>query len=431
MTDTNTLAPTDAEILDAAEDFRSQYTRGGPTFDVFDEIGYTRAVLAKWGAPAPASQPYAYEFSRSNGDGTHSEHIERGCLQEVAPGRWEHSGLPRGALADKPIKALYTTPQTQPAAVPAGMEPVAHVSQETFNDDGTSDIIIPALPIGMALYAAPQPAAQDAPSNGALAAPAQVVPAPGVEAVSERELKQFLTDVLTAAGLVTHGKKCKDLGRRLGEMSMRLRTAPKTAAVPAQAGEYPPSSADMVMAALDTEEWGLERIQRCDYISDEGNREGAWLVKRQKAPYCACYTDKPGAPYGPRSWSGPTALDALQKAADDLGIRLPQPAARGATQASPVDANVQAAVPADLMTFTSSTQPALQQAHHEEQPDGTTIPIDPSEMAPQQPAPAPMSPANRLVAYSAATRLRELGFEWDATAEAWLQPASKEKSNDR
>lgn len=41
----------------------------------------------------------------------------------------------------------------------------------------------------------------------------------------------------------------------------------------------------------------------------------------------------------------------------------------------------------------------------------------------QQPAPAPMSPTNRLVAYSAATRLRELGFEWDATAEAWLQPA--------
>lgn len=158
--------------------------------------------------------------------------------------------------------------------------------------------------------------------------PAQAVPAPGVEAVSEREFKQFLSDVLTAAGLVTHGKKCKDLGRRLGEMNMRLLTPPKTAAAPVQAGEYQPSSADMVMAALDTEEWGLERIQRCDYISDEGNRDGAWLVKRQKAPYCACYTDKPGAPYGPRSWSGPTALDALQKAADDLGIRLPQPAAR-------------------------------------------------------------------------------------------------------
>ena len=45
-------------------------------------------------------------------------------------------------------------------------------------------------------------------------------------------------------------------------------------------------------------------------------------------------------------------------------------------------------------------------------------------------APAPMSPANRLVAYSAATRLRELGFEWDATAEAWLQPAPSAQAVD-
>ena len=45
---------------------------------------------------------------------------------------------------------------------------------------------------------------------------------------------------------------------------------------------------------------------------------------------------------------------------------LAQLAARlQAAQAAPA----QAAVPADLMTFTSSTQPALQQAHHEEQPD--------------------------------------------------------------
>ena len=50
MTDKQT--PTDAEILDAAEDFRSQYTHGGTTFDEFDEIGFTRAVLAKWGQPA-------------------------------------------------------------------------------------------------------------------------------------------------------------------------------------------------------------------------------------------------------------------------------------------------------------------------------------------------------------------------------------------
>ena len=46
------------------------------------------------------------------------------------------------------------------------------------------------------------------------------------------------------------------------------------------------------------------------------------------------------------------------------------------------------------------------------------------------PTSAPMSPANRLVAYSAATRLRELGFEWDATAEAWLQPAPSAQAAD-
>ena len=54
MTDKQT--PTDAEILDAAEDFRSQYTHGGTTFDEFDEIGFARAVLAKWGTPAGAGE---------------------------------------------------------------------------------------------------------------------------------------------------------------------------------------------------------------------------------------------------------------------------------------------------------------------------------------------------------------------------------------
>ena len=144
VNDTNTLAPTDAEILALnagevhfsespskypAAGFGTQYHAGAPGV-----LSFARAVLAKWGATAPASQPFAYEFSRSNGDGTHSEHIERGRLQEVAPGRWEHSGLPRGVLADKSIKALYTTPQTQPAAVPAGMEPVALLKFAVWDD---------------------------------------------------------------------------------------------------------------------------------------------------------------------------------------------------------------------------------------------------------------------------------------------------------
>lgn len=34
---------------------------------------------------------------------------------------------------------------------------------------------------------------------------------------------QFLTDVMTAAGLVTHGKQCKALGARIGEKAMKYR----------------------------------------------------------------------------------------------------------------------------------------------------------------------------------------------------------------
>ena len=57
--------PTDAEILDAAEDFRSQYKHGGTTFDEFDALDFARAVLAKWGTPAPVGvEPVA---SKSHG----------------------------------------------------------------------------------------------------------------------------------------------------------------------------------------------------------------------------------------------------------------------------------------------------------------------------------------------------------------------------
>lgn len=37
------------------------------------------------------------------------------------------------------------------------------------------------------------------------------------------EFDQFLSDVMTAAGLVTHGKQCKQLGERLGAAVMKLR----------------------------------------------------------------------------------------------------------------------------------------------------------------------------------------------------------------
>lgn len=42
-------------------------------------------------------------------------------------------------------------------------------------------------------------------------------------AVESAEFGQFLSDVLTAAGLVTHGKQCKALGERLADMCVKLR----------------------------------------------------------------------------------------------------------------------------------------------------------------------------------------------------------------
>lgn len=94
MTDTTTLAPTDAEILDAAEDFRSQYMHGGTTFDEFDEIGFTRAVLAKWGAPAPASGESVALRYRMHGD-----------LQ------WQYTENPDQASHADEIQRLATTAQ--------------------------------------------------------------------------------------------------------------------------------------------------------------------------------------------------------------------------------------------------------------------------------------------------------------------------------
>ena len=109
MTDTNTLAPADAEILDAAEDFRSQYTHGGTTFDEFDEMGFARAVLAKWGQPqAGAGEPVAViEFT----DGVKEPRIMS----------W--NALPAGQ------HRVYTTPQ--PTQAQAGAVPLTPKQMES------------------------------------------------------------------------------------------------------------------------------------------------------------------------------------------------------------------------------------------------------------------------------------------------------------
>lgn len=86
--------------------------------------------------------------------------------------------------------------------------------------------------------------------------------------------------------------------------------------------------AEIVVAALDTGEWVLERVPHQDVV--DGER--CWFIKRNVAPFCAVHPlgDKRG-PYGPRYWYGPTALATLKTAAADLGLTLPGLPAQPAT----------------------------------------------------------------------------------------------------
>lgn len=83
------------------------------------------------------------------------------------------------------------------------------------------------------------------------------------------------------------------------------------------------NDAELVMAALATGDWVLRKILPSTYFTEKANREHAWMVERQTSPYCAVYgPNDPRGMYGMRCWSGPTALEALMKAADDLGIPM-------------------------------------------------------------------------------------------------------------
>ncbi len=63
--------------------------------------------------------------------------------------------------------------------------------------------------------------------------------------------------------------------------------------------------AEEVLTAMDSCEWSVHRIPPSVYLTDEKNREIAWAVKREAAPY-ADYEEN-------RQWTGPTAIAALRK----------------------------------------------------------------------------------------------------------------------
>ena len=145
MTDTTTLAPTDAEILDAAEDFRSQYTHGGTTFDEFDEIGFARAVLAKWGTPAPV------------GVGEVAERY-RNAIASACEGWTMPDGLRKHLET-----ALWSPPTPQPTQ-PQAAEPVAWAfkyDDGTWHDPSTTE----HSPGRRPLCAAPHPVAREPMTN--------------------------------------------------------------------------------------------------------------------------------------------------------------------------------------------------------------------------------------------------------------------------
>lgn len=114
--------PTDTEILDEADDFRSQYMHGGITFDEFDSIGFARAVLAKWGTPAPVGvEPALHQYQAS--DGTWKDFdSERHRRDTVAAGY--------------PVRTLYTVTQTGAGAAPMTPEQRDALWESCKYDDG-------------------------------------------------------------------------------------------------------------------------------------------------------------------------------------------------------------------------------------------------------------------------------------------------------
>ena len=115
MTDTTTLAPTDAELVALAEDFDVGYMSRGrllvgtnPDCDFTDEVlAFARTVLAKWGAPTP------------QGDGVPTWQAAQDPMLECSiqprplshPLAAYHSAMSKGPLhytwQDKPHRLVY------------------------------------------------------------------------------------------------------------------------------------------------------------------------------------------------------------------------------------------------------------------------------------------------------------------------------------
>ena len=105
MTDATTLAPTDAELFDfcSARIADDESVRTG---DTRDHVDFAREVLAKWGAPAPASgEPAAYRLK----DDESTKHYGKDIYVYYTPNEF------KTPAAFKYLEPLYTAPPAQEA----------------------------------------------------------------------------------------------------------------------------------------------------------------------------------------------------------------------------------------------------------------------------------------------------------------------------
>lgn len=102
----------------------------------------TPQILA---ARQPVGEPVNIEVTEAAVEAAYSTIVQAGI-------RWSARDAIEAAL---PYLKVQPAPPAPAAARQAVGEPVAVVSQETYNDNGTSDIIKPALPIGTPLYTVP------------------------------------------------------------------------------------------------------------------------------------------------------------------------------------------------------------------------------------------------------------------------------------
>lgn len=180
------------------------------------------------------------------------------------------------------------------AAVPA--QPVALVSQETFNDDGTSDIIIPALPIGMALYAASQPDAQNAAQNpltteeiDALCTQVGFTAWPEWDGDDYQSMWYELAQAIEAAHGITEPEAA---GTPKEVVLMEFRFGPKNPE-PDQPESLPLTQDEIVSMALEADPWGTNgRLAEFALLRPSTLLRFAALVTAAERRACAAACEK-------------------------------------------------------------------------------------------------------------------------------------------